>query len=186
MKIDGTEVGGKVSSASSGGAIKRKKAKKKEPERDEDIEDAIATQTGGAIKRKKVRKRSPKKDEDVEEALATQTGGRVKYHNSTHKYLMQNLTGRGGRLDSAECRRMMYHIMKKAPKEVWHTYIRGRHTDNTPYFHSDHLLNSRKPKYKDARADVIDTGGSLAGITHSENGYLQSYDSRFHHIYQTI
>ena len=184
MKIDGT-VGGNLLSASSGGAIKRKKAKKKEPERDEDIEDAIAT-TGGAIKRKKVRKRSPKKDQEVEQAIAAQTGGRVKYHNSTHKYLMQNLTGRGGRMDSAECRRMMYHIMKKAPKEVWHTYIRGRHTDNTPYFHSDHLLNSRKPKYKDARADVISMGGSLAAISHSENGYLQSHDSRFHHIYQTI
>ena len=151
--------------------------------------DGAVREIGGAIT-KKVKKRSPKKEYKIQEALATETGGAIKkrgvrYYNKHHKYLKEKLTGRGGRLDSTECRKMMYHVMKKLPAEYFQTYIRGR-TTRPQRFENDHLTNSRKPRYEDATAHVIDMGGSLSAITHSENGYLRSHDSTFHHTYQEI
>ena len=99
---------------------------------------------------------------------------------------MEKLSGRGGRLDSPQCRQMMYHVMKKYPPEVFQTYINGRLSDNTPYFHNDHLTNAPRPRYADPRPHIIDRGGSLTAITHSENGFLQAHDSTFHHTFQEV
>ena len=99
---------------------------------------------------------------------------------------MEKLTGRGGRLDSSECRKMMYHVMKNYPPEYFQTYIKGRVSDNTSHFSNDHLTNAPPQRFQDPGADVIDRGGSLLGITHSENGYLQAHDSTFHHTYQEV
>ena len=142
-----------------GGAIK--KPRKKSPKRDEKIEEALQKKNeGGAIR--KPRKKSPKKrDEKIEEAIQKKyEGGAIrkpkKYHSKHHKYLMEKLTGRGGRLDSPQCRNMMHHVFKNYPPEYFQTYIRGRVTDNTHYFHNDHMTNAPRPRYVDSKADVID------------------------------
>ena len=107
-----------------GGAIK--KPRKKSPKRDEKIEEALQKKNeGGAIR--KPRKKSPKRDEKIEEALHKKyEGGAIrkpkKYHSKHHKYLMEKLTGRGGRLDSPQCRNMMHHVFKNYPPEYFQTY----------------------------------------------------------------
>jgi len=139
-------------------------------------------QSGGRIK--KPRKKKEEVDPKIQEALQKQLGGRVrrskKYHSKEHQYLMEKLTGRGGALDSAECRRQMYHIMKKYPSNIWHTYMNSKVTDNSIPFMNDHHTEGRKPRFADPRAHVISTGGSLRPITHSENGFLLAHDSRFY------
>ena len=54
-----------------GGAIRN--PKKKEPERDEKIMQALATSVGGAIRKPK--KKEPEIDEKIMQALATSVGG---------------------------------------------------------------------------------------------------------------
>ena len=99
---------------------------------------------------------------------------------------MNKLSGRGGRLDTPACRSMIHGIMQNYPPEVFQTYINGRITDNTSYFHNDHLTNVPRPRYATPRVDVIDRGGSLPAISHSENGYLQAHDPIFHSTFQEV
>jgi len=181
--------------AAEGGRIR--KPRKRSPRRDEKIEEALAAEKGGRIR--KPRKRSPKRDEKIEEALAAEKGGRIRkrkkstrggrvrrYHSKKHKYLMEKLTGRGGKLDSPECRRQMFHIMKRYPPQVWNTYINSKVKPGPPQFLNDHIRHAPRPKRADPRAHVIDTGGSLPAITHSINGYLTSHDSQFYHTSESI
>ena len=175
-----------------GGAIRN--PKKKEPERDEKIMQALATSVGGAIRNPK--KKEPERDEKIMQALATSVGGSnrkksnrkkggsIKFHDSAHKYLYQKLSGRGGRLDSAMCRKMMHNIMSKYDPTLFQSYLRGKVMDH-PRFHSDHPIQTPKPK-QDAHADVIDHGGSLNNITHSEDGILRSHDAEFHHFFEIV
>jgi len=167
-----------------GGAIK--KARKRSPRKNEKIQQALAAQAqvGGAIK--KARKRSPRKNEKIQQALAAQAqvGGRLKFHDAKHKYLYQKLTGRGGRKDSPQCRSMMHSIMSKYHPSIWQSYIAGGVKDH-PTLHPDHD-QPPLPRKRDIRPHVVETGGSLNAITHSEDGYLTSHNAEFHPFYEIV
>ena len=166
-----------------GGAISRK-ARRRSPKRDEKIEQALATKVGGAIS-KKARRRSPKRDEKIEQALATKVGGSIKFHDKTHKYMINNLSGHGARRDSVRCRSMMHNIMSKYDPSLWNSYLAGRVRDQAR-FENDHLQTTPKPVRADARADIVETGGSLNRISHSENGFLTAHNSEFHHYIEIV
>ncbi len=164
-----------------GGAIR--KTHRKEPLRNEKIMQAIAASVrGGSIRN--ARKREPKRDKKIEQALAAKKGGSIKFHDKSHEYLYKKLSGRGGRLDSAKCRKMMFNIMDKYDPSLFQSYMHGRVMD-TPRFHHDHPIKTPRPK-RDARADVINYGGSLNSITHSENGLLRSHNSEFHNFLEVV
>ena len=164
----------------SGGAIK--KPRKKSPKRDPKIEEALEMQAkmGGAIVNPKTKK--PKKDKKIEDVLEMQAKmGGTRFHNPTHKYLHEKLSGRGGKLDSNLCRKMMYGIMKNYDPSLWNSYINGKVKTELP-FENDHLTSYKpKPRVRPrVHADVINHGGSLHGITHSENGFLMAFNPEFH------
>ena len=158
-----------------GGAIK--KPRKKSPKKNPKIDEALATQVGGAIK--KVRKKSPKKNPKIDEALATQVGGKLRFWDPTHKYLHGKLTGTGGKMDSPYCRERMHQIMSRYHPALFQSYLSGRVRDipTDPQYHPG---AKPAPVRADPRPTVVDTGGSLRGLTHSENGLLQSFDSTFY------
>ena len=166
-----------------GGAIR--KPRKKSPKRDYKIEQALATEVGGAIK--KPRKKSPKRDYKVEQALATKVGGSIKFHDAQHKYMYNKLSGRGASKDTAQCRQMMQSIMENYHPSFWNSYVAGRVKD-VHRFENDHLTNYKRPPVKkiDSRPDVVDIGGSLNPLTYSEDGFLMSHNSEFHHQYEVV
>ena len=175
------KVGESIEKRFKGGKID-KKVKKREKKIDPKIEEAIdKTFAGGKID--KVKKREKKKDAKVEEAINTTfTGGKIKkkFHNRLHKHLHENLTGKGGRFDSPFVRKKMHELMTKhGHPKIFQSYITGRYNN----FHedpSDTLHGPPKPVRRDSIAHVIDTGGSLKKLTHSEGGFLQSYDSKWY------
>jgi hypothetical protein len=171
-----------------GGAIR--KARKKSPKKDIKIEEALEKQMqGGAIR--KARKKSPKKNEKVEQALEKQMqGGRLKkkgpkFFGAMHKHLHQNLSGRGGRFDSAFVREKMHQVMSQYHPSIFQSYLSGKVRD-IPHDPRFDLGKPAQPTRRDPKAHVIDSGGSLNGITHSENGFLQSYDSSFYSHYEIV
>ena len=164
-----------------GGAIRH--AKLKEPVTSEKILQALDFNTrGGSIR--KARKKESKRDKKLEQALASHKGGRIKFHDKQHKYLYEKLSGRGGRLDSPMCRKMVHRIMDKYDPTLFQSYLNGRVMD-TPRFHHDHPIITPRPK-RDARADVINYGGSLNGITHSVDGILRTHNSEFHSFLEIV
>ena len=93
-----------------GGAIR--KPRKKSPKRDEKVGQALATQRGGAIRKPK--KKDPRRNAKINQALSTEAGGKIKFHDETHKYLYGKLSGKGGKLDSSRCRKLMHGIMSRS------------------------------------------------------------------------
>jgi len=165
-----------------GGAIR--KTHPREALRNEKVMQALAASVrGGSIR--KARKKEPKRNKKIEQALAAKRGGgRIKFHDKSHKYLYEKLSGRGGRLDSALCRKMMFNIMDKYDPTLFQSYLHGKVLD-TPRFHHDHPIKTPRPK-PDSRADVVNYGGSLNSISHSENGLLRSHNSEFHNFIEII
>ena len=172
-----------------GGAIRKDKVRKRSPKRNEKIMQALAasSQKGGAIRKDKVRKRSPKRNEKIMQALAasSQKGGTIKFHDKQHEYLYKNLSGKGARYDSPMCRKMMYGAMSKCHPSLFNSYLHGRVRD-IPHHKAHHLFNTPQPFRRDAQADIIDRGGSLLGITHSENGLLRVHNGEFHHRLEIV
>jgi len=153
---------------------------------DPKIEDALKVQAeGGVIK--KTGRRKKKLDPKIEDALTVQAeGGAIKqYFDKTHRYLTEKLSGKGGRLDSPFCREKMETLMNKYHPSLWNSYIQGRVVD-LPEHRADHSGNIPLPSRKDPKADIIDKGGSLWGVSHSEDGFLMSHDSEFHHFAELI
>ena len=133
---------------------------------------------GGAII--KPRKRSPKKKPKVDEALEKKMqGGKMKYHDRIHKHLHKNLTGRGGRFDSQFVREKMHQLMSSYHPSIFNSYLSGKVKDipSDPHYEPGPKPVQTRP---DPRPTVVDTGGSMRGLTHSENGQLQSFDSTFY------
>ena len=145
---------------------------------------------GGAIRKvkTKAKRKSPKK-EKIEQALAmTMQGGKLskrKYYDAHHKYLSQKLTGKGGHLDSPYCREKMHSLMSKYHPSLFQSYLSGKVRD-IPHDQQYHLDLPQMPTLKDRRPHVVDYGGSLAGLTHRENGLLMAHDSSFHKHLQLI
>ena len=160
-----------------GGAIlkARKRSPKKKPKIDEALEKQMQ---GGAIL--KARKRSPKKKPKIDEALEKQMqGGKIKYHDRMHKHLHKNLTGRGGRFDSEFVREKMHQVMSAYHPALFNSYMTGKVRDfptDTRYEPGPKPVATRP----DPRPTVVDMGGSMRSLTHSENGALQSFDNTFY------
>ena len=153
-------------------------------EADREIRRVKFNISGGAII--KPRKKSPKKlDEKIRQALATKVGGSLNFYDKTHKYMHAKLSGHGARRDSAQCRTMMHSIMKNYHPSLWNSYLAGRVKD-LPRFENDHLQTTAKSSRLDSRADIVDSGGSLNPLSHSENGYLQAYNNEFHHVFEVV
>jgi len=158
-----------------GGAIKDPKVKRKK--KDPKIEEAIRTQSermGGKLPRRSTRPTG---------ALPRSTP--VMFYSPTHKYLYNKLSGRGGRLDTAFCREKMHQLMSRYHPSLFQTYLTGKVNDPQPLYHEHNHPNPR-PQPKPRRPTLVDMGGSLNGISHSENGLLQAYDSTFHHYLELI
>jgi hypothetical protein len=166
-----------------GGAIR--KVKKRSPKKDPKIEEALAAKMqGGAIR--KVRKKSPKKNPKIEEALAAKMqGGKIKYHDVMHKYLHKNLSGRGGHLDSPFVREKMHQLMSSYHPALFQSYITGKVRD-IPSDPQYALGGALRPTRRDPRPTVVNWGGSMRPISHSENGVLQAFDSTFHNYVELV
>ena len=165
--------------------------KKKSPKKSQKIEEALsATMQGGAIKKVR-KKRSPKKKPKIDQALQKSfEGGRVSrklrtYHDPTHKYLSAKLTGRGGGLDSALCRKKMFELMSDQHPSLFQSYIKGKVMD-IPSHNRYNLHAKPKPTRKERRPDVIDIGGSMNHLSHSENGLLVTHDSSWYNEFEMI
>ena len=140
----------------------------------------VLAQKGGAIVKPK--KRSPKKQPKIEQAIQRT----MQFHDSTHKYLHQNLTGRGGRFDKAHVRERMHDLMKRFDPEIFHSYLSGKVRMRPTNFH-DRVGKQLKPQImKDPEATIRDFGGSLKSLSHSENGLLVSHDSTFYHHVELV
>ena len=152
-------------------APKKRRRKKKNVKFQEPPESEV----GGAIRAP--RKRSPKKKPKIDEAIKEKMKGT--FWDPTHKYLHSKLSGTGGRLDSPYCREKMHQVMSRYHPALFQSYLSGRVRDipTDPQYHPG---AKPAPVRADPRPTVVDTGGSLRGLTHSENGLLQSFDSTFY------
>ena len=162
------------------------KPKKRSPKRSPTIQAAIAeTMKGGKIEKPK--KRSPKKDQKIEEAIQTkmQSGGKLKFHDPIHRHLHKNLSGRGGRFDPPFVRQKMHQMMSAYHPSIFHSYMSGKPQDIPQ---DNHYAPGRPIQRvrKDPRPTIVDMGGSLNALTHSENGLLQSFDSTFHSYLEIV
>ena len=102
--------------------------------------------------------------------------------------MFKKLTGRGAKYDSPACRSVMHNIMSKQHPILWSSYLSGRGKD-LPYFENDHLsenVSFKKNTKPEVRPDMIDFGGSINSITHSQNGYLMSHNDRFHNNFEIV
>ena len=163
-----------------------KNVRKKSPKKNPKIEEALAQKMqGGSIKNPK--KKSPRKKPKIDEAIQEQfkRGGRVKFHDPVHKYLMGKLSGRGGTLDSSYCREKMHQLMSAYHPSLFQSYLSGQVRD-VPQHRAYHMKGPPRAVRNDVRPTVVDTGGSLRSISHSENGYLQSYDSTFYNHVELV
>jgi hypothetical protein len=170
-----------------GGSITKKTRKRSPKKPPQKVSEALAaTMQGGAIIKPK--KRSPKKPPPkVGDALAaSMQGGKLKYHDVVHKHLNNTLTGRGGRFDSAWAREKIHQVMSNYHPSLFQTYLSGKVRD----IPQDRQYHSGGPigpvRRNDVRPSVVDLGGSLRSITHSENGFLQSHDSTFYNNFELI
>ena len=139
---------------------------------------------GGAIDPKKVRFKEKKKDEKVDQALQKKMQGGT-YFDPIHKHLHKNLSGRGGRFDPPYVRKKMHELMSGYHPSVFQSYMKGKYHDlpQDKQYHPGKPIRKTRP---DTVAHVINTGGSLSAITHSENGLLHSFDSTFYHHLELV
>ena len=173
-----------------GGALKKVRIKSPvKDRRKEKVDDALKSQIKKGGNLKQVRVRSPKKDkrkEKVDEALEKQakSGGKLpkrKYNDAIHKHLMQNLSGRGGHLDSPFVRQKVHEVMTSYHPSLFSSYMKGR-AHVLPQHQAFHAPTAKISR-PDTKASVTAFGGSLSAITHSENGRLMSHNSAFiHHV----
>ena len=88
-----------------------------------------------------------------------------------------SLTGLGMAHDPPHVREAIFNTFAQHP-EVLSTYIQGRVSNPT---YKDLVRGGA-----DTKADHVDYGGSLNGLSHSENGYLVAHDSEFPHEFHII
>ena len=162
-----------------GGAIKEPKQKKKK--KDPKIEDALqaqAQQMGGRIPKKKPKRVEPRSQRRAAFEPAV-------FHNPTHKYLHEKLSGKGGAMDSPFCREKMHQLMSRHHPALFQTYLTGRVNHLRDEYH-DRAHPAPRKQRAETRPTFVDMGGSLRSVSHSEDGLLQSYDSTFHHHLELI
>ena len=89
-----------------------------------------------------------------------------------------SLSGRGSAHDDSATVRAMMQTFANHP-EILHTYVQGRVPN--PQQMVPHLTQRVHPRGRGAGASIVDYGGSMNAISHSENGYLVSHDPTFSH-----
>ena len=166
--------------AEQGGAISApQKKKKKEKSLGHKEQEALAYKAsqGGAI-RPAGSKGKKKQEKKVKSKIN-------RFHDPIHRHLHQHLSGRGGRLDPPYVRKKMYELTKNMHPSIFHSYMHSKPMD-LPQHYQDHPGKNITPNPRDSISHVIDTGGSMSSLTHSENGLLQAHDSRFYHQSEII
>ena len=108
-----------------------------------------------------------------------------KFHDPIHRHLHHHLSGRGGRLDPPYVRKKMHELTKNMHPSVFNSYMKGSY-HSLPLHLADHPGRNIHKNKMDAHAHVIDTGGSMSSLTHSENGILSAHDSTFYHQSEII
>ena len=131
---------------------------------------------GGAIKKPKYKKRELKPK--IKDALDAQASKR-RYHDSTHKFMMENLSGRGGAFDAPLVRQAMHQLTSTMHPKIYESYHRGKGM-STFEDRSDMPGKPIGRHRPDTKAHFIAMGGSLNALTHSVNGQLQAFDSTFY------
>ena len=97
---------------------------------------------------------------------------------------MENLSGKGGRLDDPYVRSKMMELMSSYHPSVLNSYVKGRYHDLPQDAHYHPAPKTKRRE--DPGATVVDMGGSLSALTHSENGLLRSHDSRFYPHFEIV
>ena len=123
-------------------------------------------------------------DPKIEQALAAQAQMGGGLYDEKHRYMMKKLSGRGAKHDSPQCRADIHSILSRYDPVFWNTYIAGEVKE--PRKTNDHMIRTPRGRPVDARADIIETGGSLHPISHSENGFLTTTQSEFHHFLEIV
>ena len=156
----------------------KKRSPKKGKKRVQINEALNKTFQGGKIDRPK--KKSQKKLPKIEEALEKKfQGGKLRYHSAIHKHLHKNLSGLGGRFDPPFVRQKMAELLSSYHPSVFHSYMAGKVKD-IPQHQAYHPGAPVQPQRRERRPTIVNSGGSLRSLTHSENGLLQSFDSNFY------
>ena len=93
-----------------------------------------------------------------------------------YSHLGGQLSGRGMAYDPPHVAQAMIKSFQAYP-EILAAYTQGR-VSNPP---AARLDGFQQFAARDSGASVIDYGGSIDGLTHSENGYLVAHDSSFPH-----
>ena len=88
--------------------------------------------------------------------------------NSMYSHYGGQISGRGSRHDPPHVQRFVHHTLKHYPK-ILDAYHKGR-VVNPPLRQQPVRPSGRGP-------DIVDYGGSLDPISHSENGRLVTFDS---------
>ena len=90
-----------------------------------------------------------------------------------------SLSGRGAAYDHPDTARAVLRTLQGYP-EVMHTYLSGSIPNRRVLV--PHLTdNAHSGAGGGSQASIVDYGGSMAGLTHSVNGYLSTHDSKFPH-----
>ena len=98
-----------------------------------------------------------------------------------YSHLGGQLSGRGMAYDPPHVAQAMIKSFQSYP-EILAAYTQGR-VSNPP---AARLDGFQQFAARDSSASVIDYGGSLDAISHSENGYLVAHDSSFPHEFHII
>ena len=89
--------------------------------------------------------------------------------SSMYSHYGGQMSGKGAAFDPPHVRKFVTHTLKSFPK-LLHTYNMGR-VPNPPQRQVPFRRGGREP-------DIINYGGSLPQVTHSENGRLVHFDEK--------
>ena len=119
-------------------------------------------------------------EDDMGDRLAEEEEGDELFDEEAGAYSHYggSLSGRGLAHDDSATARAMMKTFANHP-EVLHTYVQGRVPN--PQQMVPHLTQRVHSRSQGSGASIIDYGGSLHGISHSENGFLMSHDPSFSH-----
>ena len=98
-----------------------------------------------------------------------------------YTHLGGQLSGRGMAYDPPHVAQAMIKSFQGHP-EILAAYTQGR-VSNPPSARYDGFQQFAQ---RDSGASIIDYGGSIAGITHSEDGYLVAHDSSWPHEFHIV
>ena len=120
-------------------------------------------------------------EEDFNDRLAEEEEGDDELFDEeagAYSHYGGSLSGRGLAHDDSATARAMMQTFANHP-EILHTYVQGRVAN--PQQMVPHLTQRVHRRGQGAGASIVDYGGSLQAISHSENGFLMSHDPTFSH-----